>query len=221
MADGDGGIAVVLLHHELCHGFANDVAAAKDDALLAGGLDVVALEELKDALGGGGDEAGQSDGHAADVDGVESVDVLAEVDGLDYLLLVDVARQRKLHDKSVDISVLVEFVNLVEQLLLGDVVLKAEQGGGEAAFLAGEHLVGYVFSLPPSWPTSMAARWGRLPPRATMSDTCWAISALMVAAVCFPSISCMGRIWYLKFEIYCQVRMWTRAAELRGTVVVG
>ena len=53
VAYGDGGVAILLLHHELCHGLAHDIAAAEDDALLAGGGYLVALEQLKDALGGG------------------------------------------------------------------------------------------------------------------------------------------------------------------------
>ena len=53
VADGDGGVAVVLLHHELCHRLAHDVAPAEDDAFLAAGLDAVALEQGDDAQGCG------------------------------------------------------------------------------------------------------------------------------------------------------------------------
>ena len=93
VAHGHRRVAVLLLHHELCHGFAYDVAAAQDDALAPAGLDVVAAEQFKDAFRRGGDVAGQSDGHASHVDGVEAVHVLAVVDGLDDLLFRDVLRQ--------------------------------------------------------------------------------------------------------------------------------
>ena len=92
MANGHGGIAGVgLLHHEGSHRLAHDVAAAQDDAFLARGLYVVALEQLQYAVGCGRHEAGEPDGEAAYVDGVEAVYILAVVDGLDDALLVDVA----------------------------------------------------------------------------------------------------------------------------------
>lgn len=47
-------------------------------------------------------------------------------------------------------------------------------------------------SLPPSWPTSMAAKWGRFSPRATISATSVAISRLMSSAIFFPSMSCIS-----------------------------
>ena len=46
-------------------------------------------------------------------------------------------------------------------------------------------------SLPPSWPTSTAARCGCLPPLATICFTSSAISALIAVAVAFPSINCI------------------------------
>lgn len=35
VAYGDGGVADVLLDHELCHGFADNIGTAEDDTLLA------------------------------------------------------------------------------------------------------------------------------------------------------------------------------------------
>ena len=54
------------------------------------------------------------------------------------------SRQRQLHDKSVDVGVTVKLVDGVEQLLLGDVVLIAYEGGLEAALLAGNHFVAHI-----------------------------------------------------------------------------
>ena len=75
---------------------------------------------------------------------MKSVDILAVVDSLDELLLGDVARQGELHYEAVDLGVFVELLYLLEQALLGDIVLKADEGGGEAAYLAGFHFVGYI-----------------------------------------------------------------------------
>ena len=142
--DGDGGVAVLLLHHELGHGLADDVAAAEDDDFLATGGDMVALQEGEDAEGGGADEGWQADGHAAYVDGVEAVDVLAVVYGFGHLLLADVWWQRELDDEAVDGGVVVEATDDGKELLLGDVVLVAEEGALEAAFLACEDFVADV-----------------------------------------------------------------------------
>ncbi len=62
-------------------------------------------------------------------------------------------------------------------------------------------LATYV-SEPPSCPTSMAARCGRLRPSATICSTVAAISALIASAVAFPSISfiyCMCRLIFCRF----------------------
>ena len=45
VAHGDGSVAILLLHHELCHGLAYDVASAQDNTLLARGLNVITLQQ--------------------------------------------------------------------------------------------------------------------------------------------------------------------------------
>ena len=63
-------------------------------------------------------------------------------------------------------------------------------------------------SLPPSCPTSTAARWGRLPPAATMCFTRSAISALIVAAVAFPSMMIVSiSVFLLKKEGFEHTQM--------------
>ena len=49
MAHGDCAVAILLLHHELCHGLAHDVGTSEDNTLLAARLYVVALEQGDDA----------------------------------------------------------------------------------------------------------------------------------------------------------------------------
>ena len=86
VAYGYGGVAILFLHHELRHGLAHDVASAEHHAFFARGLDVVTTQQFENALGGGRNVTGQTDGHAAHVDGVEAVHVFAIVDGFNHLL---------------------------------------------------------------------------------------------------------------------------------------
>ena len=76
--------------------------------------------------------------------GMEAVYVLAVVDGLDDLLLIDMLGQRELHDEAIDIGILVQFVNTGQKLLFGDVVLKADEGALEATGLTGQHLILHI-----------------------------------------------------------------------------
>lgn len=101
-------------------------------------------EELDDAVGGGGDEAWESESHLAYVLGVEAVDVLVWVDCLDDLLFGDVAWEWELDDEAVDVVVVVEFLDLGEELVFGDVVFVADEGGGESTFLTCFDFVGYI-----------------------------------------------------------------------------
>ena len=53
VTDRDGAVArSTLVQEELCHGLTDDVATAKDDAVLTTRLDVVAAKELNDPLRG-------------------------------------------------------------------------------------------------------------------------------------------------------------------------
>ena len=141
VAYGDGSIAIFLLHHELCHRLADDVGTSQDDTFLAAGRDVIALQERHDTQWGSRDEAGQADRHASYIHGMEAVNILAVVDGLDNLLLVDMLWERQLYYEAVDVGIVIEAVHALEELCLGDVILIAYEGGLEAARLAGEDLV--------------------------------------------------------------------------------
>ena len=134
VANGYGGVAILLLHHELSHRFAHDIAATKDDALLAARRYLVTAKQLQDALWRGTDVTRQTDCHSSDIDGMETIHIFLIVNGFDDFLFADVLGQRKLHDEAIDGCILVE----------------------------------------------------------TMSSTSFLISALIVAAVCFPSINCIS-----------------------------
>ena len=128
MTHHHGAVAVLLLHHELCHGLAHDVGASQDDTLLATGRDVVATEQFQDTLGRGTHETGQSQCHAPHVDGGETIHVLLPGNGLVDALLVDVTGQGELHDETVHLLVSVQFLHLAEEFCLGDILLIAYQG---------------------------------------------------------------------------------------------
>src|SRR5690606_27318057 len=108
------------------------------------GVDVIALQQFHDAVGGGGDKGGQSQAHLADVGRVETVDVLGRVDGQRHLDLIDVLRQGHLHDEAIDVVVAVQLVDLRQQGLLADISGKTHQRGFETDALAGKHLVIHV-----------------------------------------------------------------------------
>ena len=58
---------------------------------------------------------------------MDAVDVLAVVDGVDHVLLVDVLGQRQLHDKAVHIIVLIQLLDAGQQLFLGRVLFHADE----------------------------------------------------------------------------------------------
>ena len=58
---------------------------------------------------------------------MEAVNVFAVVDSLYYLLLVDMTRERQLHDESVYVIVIVQTIYTCEQFVFGDVILVADK----------------------------------------------------------------------------------------------
>ncbi len=128
VAHGHCGIAGIgLLHHQLSHGLAHDVRTSKHYAVLALGLDMVALQQVHDAHRCSAHEAGKTDGKTSNVDWMKSVHILAVIDSLNDLLAVDVLRQRKLHNEAIDLGILVQFVHLGKEFLFGDITLETNQ----------------------------------------------------------------------------------------------
>ena len=58
---------------------------------------------------------------------MEAVNVLAGVDSFDDALLVDVLRQGELDDEAMHLGVVIQALDLAEQTLFGDVVLKTDE----------------------------------------------------------------------------------------------
>ena len=59
---------------------------------------------------------------------MEAVNILAVVDGHDYLLLVDMAWQRQLHDEAINVGIVVEFFYAGKKFFLGNVILISDEG---------------------------------------------------------------------------------------------
>ena len=72
---------------------------------------------------------------------MESIDILAIVDSFNDLLFVDVARQWQLHDESVYVGIMVEFVDTSQQLFFGDIILISDECRLEATLLTSQNLV--------------------------------------------------------------------------------
>ncbi len=90
MADGDGGVRV---HEEKRHGLADDVAAAEDGCVCAFDWNFAAAEDFHHAERSAGDEIGASGDEAADVEGMEAVDVLGGIDCFEDFLWRRFARE--------------------------------------------------------------------------------------------------------------------------------
>src|SRR5690606_34727443 len=79
-----------------------------------------------------------------DVVRVNTVDVLARIDGVDDGPRIDVVRQRQLHQDAVDLRIAVQLLDEPEQLRLGDARRQVPGKGAHAHLGAGTSLVAYV-----------------------------------------------------------------------------
>lgn len=75
---------------------------------------------------------------------METVDILAVVDGLDHALLRYMAGKRQLHYIAVDLGIGIEASHGLEQFLLGHRVLETDQSRCEPAFAAGLYLMRHI-----------------------------------------------------------------------------
>ena len=112
VGDGDGA---VFLDKELRHRFANDVGTADDDSIKAFEAWHDRLGEDDGTGGGAGDEAAFADRQASDVHGMEAVDILVGVDGLDDLEAVDVLGERHLDQDAVNGRIAIKFADEGEE----------------------------------------------------------------------------------------------------------
>ena len=99
MADGDGG---VLSEHEHCHGLADNVAPADDNAVFARRLDFLVMQHLDYARRSAGQKHIAAGHHRADILRMEAIDILFGRDAADKLLGVDMLRHGKLAEYAAD-----------------------------------------------------------------------------------------------------------------------
>jgi hypothetical protein len=105
---------------------------ADDDDVLAGDGDVVGVQHVHDAAGGARDRCVLAHDQQAQVDGVQAVRVLGGVDPQQRPSVVEVARERVLHDERVDRRIRVELVDDGVHLVLGGRAREASVDRGHA-----------------------------------------------------------------------------------------
>ncbi len=104
MANGYGGASIVaFLNEDGRHGFADDIAAAKNNGFGAGNRDAATEQQFVDARRGAGAKAGIVAKHEfANIDGIEAIDVLLRGDGSINFGFGNVFGQRRLHQNSMN-----------------------------------------------------------------------------------------------------------------------
>mmetsp|Transcript_29676 Transcript_29676/g.78865 ORF Transcript_29676/g.78865 Transcript_29676/m.78865 type:complete len:409 (+) Transcript_29676:137-1363(+) len=120
VADGHGRVHRL---QQVRDGHADDVRPAEHDHLLAAHLDLGSLQKLDAARRRARQRERRlaaAQAHVADVLRREAVDVLLDLDLLEDLGLVDVARQRQLDQNAVHLRVSVQRAHALEQLRLRD-----------------------------------------------------------------------------------------------------
>jgi hypothetical protein len=128
VTNGYGGVRVSEEH---CEGFAYYVAAADDDGFAAFDGNPAAAENLHAPCGRARDEAGAHCGEKADVQGMETVDVLGRIDCEKDALRLDLRREWKLDKNAVYVVALVKNGDDLQKFFGGD-------AGGESDLLAVE-----------------------------------------------------------------------------------
>jgi hypothetical protein len=141
VADGDGGVGV---HEEQSHGFTDDVTAAEDDSVGALDGNFGAAKNFHASRGSASDEAGAPTDEAAEIDGMETVDVLGGVDGFKNAFGVDLLGKRELDEDAVDIVVAIEIFDDAEHFESGDGGWRSEKSAGHAELFAGGDFAFYV-----------------------------------------------------------------------------
>lgn len=125
VANGDSGVAILLLHHKKGHGFAHNVGTSEHHTAFSTRWDVVAFEQFDDAFGGGRNVAWKADGHLAHIDWRETIDIFGWRNALCYLLFGDVLGKGQLNDETIYRVVGIEAVNALKKFLFSDIALIA------------------------------------------------------------------------------------------------
>ncbi len=141
MADGDGGVRV---HEEKSHGLADDIAAAEDGCVRTFDWNFAAAEDFHHAERSARDEIGASGDEAADIEGMEAIDIFGGVDCFENFLCVNLCGKWKLDENAVDVVAAIQILDDGEQLAGADCSGRREVETGEAEFFAGCDFAGDV-----------------------------------------------------------------------------
>ena len=116
------GTGPLLAEHD-GNGLADDIGTANDHDFGPGHFDARAHQHFLNARRRTGQETYgiAADNHTAQIDGVESVDVLVRIDGVNDLVFVDMLGERKLDKDTVDGRIPVVLVDQREKRLFADV----------------------------------------------------------------------------------------------------
>ena len=134
MGDGNRGIPV---QKEFGNRLAHDIASADHHGFLARNLHARLVEQSDDALRGAGEDAGLVEPEARHILRMETVHILFGGDGSDNLLLVNVLRERQLHQDAVHLRVIVEGGYLLQEALFGAVLRQFDEMSVHADVLCG------------------------------------------------------------------------------------
>ena len=143
MADGDSG---VLAEQELCHGLADDIAAADDDGVRSVDGNMSFLEHFEAAVRRAGYHALLAQHQLADVERMEAVHVFERADVVENVFFIggQSVRQRQLEQEAVYLRAEIQFVDLGDELFFRGVFRHADDFGIDAELFTGAVLVAHV-----------------------------------------------------------------------------
>src|SRR5260370_13994637 len=105
------------MHEQESHGLADNVAAAEDHGIRAFDRYVAAAENFHTAGRRTSDEAGTPAQEAAEIDGMEPVDIFCGINGLKDALGVNLRRQRKLDEDAVNLVIAIQVLDQCEHFV--------------------------------------------------------------------------------------------------------
>lgn len=141
MANGDGGVS---LQEKERNGFADDVAAAHHNRVLARNRNAFFVQQINYPGRSTGDKLRGANQQCAGILDMETINVFSGRDRGKYARFADVRGQRQLDQHGVDARVSVELLNLAKEGCLGRIGGECVQFGKNASHLAGTYLVSNV-----------------------------------------------------------------------------
>src|SRR3990167_2534243 len=132
------------LEQQRRHGFADDIGAADHHRMLAGKVATAVLQQAHASGRGAGRGYFAALDKATAVLGMETIDILQRVDGLEHAVLVDMVGQRQLNQDAVDCRVGVKPLDQLKQGGFARVGRQLVLDRANSGFLGAQHLVAYI-----------------------------------------------------------------------------